>query len=181
MSRSWKLLALSALLLACWGSTLGVARDEPDKAGDPSKDIEEIKKQLKEIRNDLKTLKGLPDLGLRVEELEMKFGNLEEGFRRLVTDFDRLTKSNQRIMKALDPATRPTSGTIRLENRSRVRATVVLGGVSYDLQPGEVREIKNRPAGTFDYYVLADGFGQISAPVTRTLNAGEVFTIYINP
>jgi hypothetical protein len=190
MSRSWKRFALSALLLALWVATTGPAREDSDKAADPVKDLEAIKKQLNEIRNTLETLKPLQGMSLRMTDLEgktsdldMRIGNIEASLRTLVNqvaELDKQARSTQRRMAYLDPATRLTTGTIKLQNQSTVRASVYLGGTAYDLQPGETREIKNRPAGNFDYYVSAEGFGQISSQVTRTLVAGETYTIFIN-
>lgn len=190
MSRSWKRFALSALLLAFWVATSGAAREDTDKTGDPVKDLEAINRQLKEIRNTLETLKPLQGMSLRMTDLEgkisdldMRIGNIEASLKPLVNqvaDLDRQAKANQRRMTYLDPATRPTTGTIKLQNLSAVRASVVLSGAAYDLQPGETREIKNRPGGNFDYYVTADGFGQITSQVTRTLVPGETYTIFIN-
>jgi hypothetical protein len=45
----------------------------------------------------------------------------------------------------------------------------------------ETRRVVGVPVGNFTYEVQAEGFGVIQAAVSRTVNANETFSIFINP
>ncbi len=170
---------------------------------DLAKQLEQLNKTLKEIQGQLRDLKDLPE---RVKTLEgafpdpLKISGLEEQVKNLtrtVGDLgsqvknlqemyqrldDRLRAQDARVARAFEPRPTPAGaiGTIKLQNRSGVSATVVVNNQAYVLGPYETRLLENRPAGSFTYEVMADLFGVIQAPVTRTLNPEETFVIQIN-
>ena len=85
-----------------------------------------------------------------------------------------------RISSSFTPGTPAATGTIRLENRSGVSATVLLAGRSYVVPPLQ-SVVVPQYAGNFTYEVLAEGYGVIRPALTRALGAGETFSIFINP
>jgi len=72
----------------------------------------------------------------------------------------------------------PVTGTIRLENRLGMAATVLINDVPYRLQPFQTLSIPTQPAGAFTYEVLVDGFGSLQPRVSRTLLPNQVYTIF---
>jgi chaperonin cofactor prefoldin len=206
MLRTWKSFGLVALLvLLLPGQAL--VRENPEKPPVPqdtakqleqiSKQLEEIKNQLKdlgEIREKIKTLEGaygttlkipalesdLQKLAKTIADLSGQVGDLQGSVKQLSDRVDSLqSKLNQTAYK---PPTGPTgASTLKIQNRSGVTATVTIDGQSYVLGPYETRLLENRPLGSFTYEVYADGFGRILSPTTRTLSAGETYTIRIDP
>ena len=73
------------------------------------------------------------------------------------------------------------TGTLRLQNRSPYGATVTVNGNPYFVPAFETSLVQGVPAGAFNYTVSADGFGVIQPTVSRTLNPGETFIVYVNP
>jgi hypothetical protein len=153
---------------------------KPDTAKTESKAArwDALQNQLKDIRQDITELRKRCDIDEKARTLEMDF--IKERLDKLDRSLESLRGTTRRSSE-FEPGTPAASGTIRLENRSAVPASVVLAGRSYSLAPGQIMVLAAQPVGTFVYSVLADGFGEIRAPVTRTLRSGETFTIAINP
>jgi hypothetical protein len=72
----------------------------------------------------------------------------------------------------------PQTGTIRLENRLGMAATILINDVPYRLQPFQNMSLPTQPAGTFTYEVLVDGFGSLQPRVSRSLLPNQVYTIF---
>jgi hypothetical protein len=102
--------------------------------------------------------------------------NLEE---RLAALEQQLRTDERRF--SFTPEAPRRAGTLRLENRSAVGATVMVNGNPFVVPPFDTRLVRNVPTGTFNFSVLADGFGVIRPTTTRTLNAGETFIVFVNP
>jgi hypothetical protein len=210
MSRTWKHFGLTALVLLVMSVVgQGRDEDQNTDKGfqglksDPTEQLKQINqkldgireqlKDLPELRQRIKTLEGaLPDT-LKIPAMEAELQRLGKAVNDLGSQLEALQKSSQRldekmrnqdarVARALEPrpGPSPTAGTIKLQNRSGVSATVVIDNRGYVLAPFETRLLENRPLGSFTYEVLADAFGVIQAPVARTLNPEEVFVIQIN-
>jgi len=202
MSRTWKCFGFATLVLALLLAARGTAQEQEKPAPLSPRLEEDVQKLIKDVNalnERLKTLstplqdtikipaieKSLTEVGsdLRklideVKTLNSRLDNLQTSYQQLA---EKVRNQDTRVARGYDPRTNGTAGTIRLVNRSGVNATVAVDGRGYVLGPYETRLLENRPLGTFSYEVLADTFGVIQAPVTRTLTADEVFVIQINP
>jgi hypothetical protein len=164
---------------------LGLAADAPPRAKDapPKTDAESgrwdaLHKQLAEIRDGVAELRHRRDTDDKARAIEMDV--LKDRLDKIEKALEGL-KGSTRISSSFTPGTAPATGTVRIENRSGVGATVVLNGRTYSLAPLQTITLAPQPAGNFTYSVGADGFGEIRAPTTRVLGAGETFSIAINP
>jgi len=211
MSRTGKYFGFALLLLALGLAGRGTAQDDkgkPPPALDTKQLTEEIQKLTKaftsltkrldkdfsEIGEKLTTLDGALANTLKLEgdvqkltrtvaDLNSQLKALQDSYQRLD---ERLRMQDARIAKSFEPRPpepRPngTTGTIKLQNRSGVSATVVVDNRGYVLGPFETRLLENRPLGSFSYEVIAENFGVIQSLVTRTLTPEDVFVIQINP
>jgi|SRR5581483_10266379 len=142
-----------------------------DRPSDNSK-LDQVHKQLREISDELKANRT------ERQEYQKNFDVLLQRVNALERKVDELGQS--RTARYYTP-TEPQVGAIRLQNRSSVASTVLLSGRSYRLAPMETIVLQGQPAGVFTYEVLADGFGTIRSPLSRTLVAGETFSITVNP
>jgi len=102
--------------------------------------------------------------------------NLEE---RLAALEARLRGDERRF--SFTPEAPRRTGSLRLENRSAYDATVRVNGIPYVVPAFDTRLVRNVPTGSFNYEVMANGFGVIQPPVNRTLSPGETFIVYVNP
>ena len=152
----WRLCGLLALAL------LAPARadDVPGSPADVQKRLEQLEKEMAMTRKILGALEELREINRRLAELERKV--------------DEMQKPQVRVSNAPPPNT----GTIRLQNRLSVPATIIVGGIPQRLQPGEQRDLQNQPAGTFEFEALVDGFGSLQPRATRTLQPGQIYTIF---
>jgi hypothetical protein len=137
----------------------------------PPEGEDDVKRQLSELRKELDTLKREVELDRqvfrgRLDSMDAKLDRIEQFLRR-----------DTRRAGSIDPAPL-RQGTIRLDNRLGVQATVTIDGVPYTVAPLSARELRNRPAGSFTYEVTADGFG-LSGPRRRVLPANETWTLTI--
>lgn len=147
------------------------------------RDIGELKTQLKDL--DLKTrLEGIDkyleqlskDMPLHITQIQKNTSDinaLKEEVSKLQKAVAELQKNPPRV--SLSPPETPQTGSIQLLNAWMTPMSVVVDGVSYQLQPGESRMIP-RAAGNFSYEVLG-----LQPRLTRTVAAGETFTIRIGP
>src|SRR5262245_57856970 len=100
---------------------------------------------------------------------------LQELKRRLAAVEQRLAALEQRPAGRVAMAA-PT-GSILIENRREVPATIIINGTPYRLTPGQRQTVTGVPAGPFTYEVLVDGEGS-TGPQTRNLLAGYQFQIW---
>lgn len=165
MSSCRKLIALLALggFLALPAAALA---DPPDPA-QLKKDYEELRKVndelgklIQEQRALLKALADIQDLKQRLLSLEQKMDVLQKDPTRRIS---------------LAP---PQSGTIRLENRLGLPATIIVNDIAYRLQPFQTRELVSQPAGAFTFEALVEGFGALQPRTARTLLPNAVYTIF---
>jgi hypothetical protein len=160
-------LALAAALLI--GSP--VTANDPElkeKDGD-------LRKELRELREELAAMRSLH----RANNLTLRL--LDERLSRLEDAMGRLSSSGviTRGAGAFDPRGLVATGTIRLDNRLAVPATVVIDGVAYSVPAFSVRTLTGRPAGMITYEVTALGFG-MSAPVRTPVNPNQTLTLTIH-
>ena len=109
-------------------------------------------------------------------------GKAEE-LRELAKQVEQLRKELDRTlaeMRRAPPVRRQTSsppatGRIELVNAWTGPVTILIDGGTYDLQPRQTLGL-TRAAGDFRYEVRG-----IQVPVTRSLGAGETFTIRVGP
>jgi hypothetical protein len=175
------MLGLAALLAAALGAPAfaGSAETNADK-------IAQIQKELREIRRDLGDLRRrLTDAEVRAGTATTDLGELRERLavleRMVVKHDDLLKESGSRPSYSFTPAPAGRLGTIRLQNRTGIGATVLIDGTRYTLAPYETRLIRNRPEGLFTYEVETAEHGVIRPAVARALRANEMFSIYVNP
>jgi hypothetical protein len=211
MTRNWKALGLAALLVAAVGTAHGRPDPEkttsvPKQLEDIEAMLRALNKNFDTLRGELRDVsvrgaqaaRDVGDLKERLGLLEQQLRTQREMLRAMqaVTQDrrdlqDRRLDALERQSQAPDAVARRAfsftpeaprrAGTLRLQNRSAYGATVTVNGDPHFVPAFETREIRNMAAGTFTYAVAADGFGVIRPTVTRALNPGEIFTLYINP
>ena len=152
----WRLCGLLALALL---AAPAVRAEEPGSTADLRKQVEDLRKEMDTFKKILESLADLQDVKKRLAELE----------RRV----DEMQKPQERTARFP-----PNTGIIRLQNRLSVPATIIVGGIPHRLQPGEQRDLRDQPAGNFEFEALVDGFGSLQPRATRTLQAGQVYTIF---
>jgi predicted nuclease with TOPRIM domain len=199
MSRTWKSVGLTVLTLSLLVVAGGRSvADEPLKALE--KRVEALEKELTDPKGQLRTsldgiTKSLNSLDERMKTLEplnnasLQLAGLEESIKKINSRIDNLQNNvakldsdlRSRVARSIDPDRLTSIGTIRLQNRSGVPATVILNNAAYPLAAYETRLLENQRAGTFTYEVLADGYGTIQGRVARILDANYTYNIMINP
>jgi hypothetical protein len=151
----------------------------PASAGDSDTPRKDLQEQVRELREDLANLK-------RAYEQDLRANNL--ALRRIADQLDRLDRSitrltgpmNGRTSRFFDPMAPTATGTIRLDNRLAVTATVLIDGMEYTVPPLSTTMLRNQPVGTISYAVTAVGYGL--GPLTRTpVRANETLTLTIRP
>jgi len=204
MLRTWKTCGLTCLSVTLFliageiaaqdGNTdklkTGIEKQLDEMQKDLKKSFEAVQGDIRSIRNDIDTLKGQANDTLKntnaiislqenVRKLMLRVDVLQDSLKTLD---DRVTAAAAaRVARALDPQPLGTSsGTIRLQNRSGVPTTVVLGNTAYSLGAYDTRLV-DRPAGLYSYEVYAEPWGQIQGLVTRNLTPGMMDTITITP
>jgi predicted RNase H-like nuclease (RuvC/YqgF family) len=198
MARAWKRVSVVTLLLV-FGASTAVAVDPPTTTDLKNQiaALEELVKNLKatvdQVKKDVEFLKTpAQEAALAAKGNQGDIAAMKEAIKTLETKLNALDNKLQPALAQLDSVhrrvsgARPapelrTTGTIRLENHTGLRTTVMLNNRAYDLMPGETRVIRDAPAGNFDYFVLADGHGQISPSKTRAVVPGFITTIEITP
>jgi len=152
----WRLCGLLALALLAAPAARAVAEEN---SADTQKRLEELEKEMRLTRQLLQSLQRLQEVERRLVELEKRV--------------DEMQKPQERTARFP-----PNTGLIRLQNRLSVPATIIVDGVPQRLQAGEQRDIQNHPAGPFTFEALVDGFGSLQPRATRTLQAGQIYTIF---
>jgi hypothetical protein len=142
------------------------------------------KQKLDRILQDLQSLKkdveDMRTAAVQVQATVRDVRDLQRRMELLEQSLERLSAGRTRISSSFTPSDAAT-GTIRLQNRFGVAATVFVNGQAYPVPAFETRRIAGVPASAFTYEVQAEGFGVIQPAVNRTLNANETFSIFINP
>lgn len=170
----------------CLFDSSNAVRAADNEQPDPVKlQLEQMSGDLKAIKNALDTLNGL-QLGVRLKGAEEEILNLREEMlkleARIAQNEQRIQGTSERIARSLDltPPTPPATATVRVVNRSGMRASVFLNDSAYDLEPFQTVNIPGVRIGPTTYQVLVDGYGTIH---TRTSNllGGETRTLTINP
>src|SRR5207253_6707223 len=136
-----------------------VPADEPGSTAELRKQVEDLRKDMEAFKKILESLADLQAVNKRLAELE----------RRV----DEMQKPQERTARFP-----PNTGIIRLQNRLSVPATIIVGGIPHRLQPGEQRDLRDQPAGNFEFEALVDGFGSLQPRATRTLQPGQIYTIF---
>lgn len=108
-----------------------------------------------------------PAAPTELDALKKKVAALQQEAERLKA---RAEPTRQSGYRAAD-----SSGTIEIVNAWTERVTIVVDGATYSLAAGNSL-VMDRAAGEFTYEVR-----NVQAAVTRTLKAGETFTIRIGP
>ncbi|MBI1915601.1 MAG: hypothetical protein HYS12_12840 [Planctomycetes bacterium] len=152
----WSLSGLLALALLAAPAR---AEEVPGSPADTQKRLEQLEKEMALTRKIESALQELRDINRRLADLERKV--------------DEMQKPQERTSRFP-----PNTGMIRLQNRLSVPATIIVGGIPHRLQPGEQRDLQPQPAGTFEFEALVDGFGSLQPRATRTLQAGQIYTIF---
>ncbi len=195
MSRTWKQVGTTALLftllLACQGQADEKRSDKPAEPtiADLSLQLKEISTQLKQINERLKDVEGkkvdvldfkklVSDFQMLADEVKALRGqveNLQTSYRDLA---DKVKAQDERLRIARSPSEPrpggPAGGTVWLQNRSGLPATVTIDGTAYSLDPYETRQI-DRPFGTVTYSVDVGNFGRLRTGVTRVLSPEEPY------
>jgi hypothetical protein len=187
MTRTWKLLCLTALLSALAVPAFLHAND-PEKVKKPLTDAEKldaILDQLSDLRTELKgdIRRAGQQADAKNRELDDRLRYLTERVEKLERALDRATTTPRTsfFQPAPVPAGGSATGTIQLQNMWTDMATVNLNGRFYNLQPGQTVTLANQPAGEYTYEVLANGYGTIRGPVTRTLDNNRTLTVFVYP
>jgi hypothetical protein len=182
MTRYGKLLVPVALLAAAVCAAPSRAEDEST-----AQKLARIERQLRDVQVTLDRINDtLKDTGLTANKATIDLKELErrvEAIHRLVVAHDDALRRSSRSF-SYTPGYTPGqagTGTIRLENRSAESATITVNGTPYFLLPGEVRTLPNQPAGTFTWEASTPQHGVIRPTTTRTLQPGEVYTLFVAP
>jgi hypothetical protein len=201
MMRNWhKVLGYQAVLAAAMLAGPASADDAKNNSDKPAGlDTKAMKEQLDRIEESTKTLGtikqevgGLKEeikllrksntaefeaVSRRVGELEKKLAALESKLGTRVANFP---APNGTRAPNIPPTngTASTTGHIRLVNSYRLPARVILNGLAYRLNPGEIQEV-SVPAGNFTSEVLVEGWGSAQAPLTKQIAANETRLIEI--
>src|SRR5215468_676453 len=153
----WRLCGLLALALL---TAPARADDVPGSPADTQKRLEQLEKEMALTRKLLESLTELQDVKRRLADLERRVDEMGQRPQVRTSGFA------------------PITGIIRLQNRLSVPATIIVGGIPHRLQPGEQRDLPPQPPGTFEFEALVDGFGSLAPRATRTLQAGQIYTIF---
>ncbi len=155
----WRLCGLLALALLAVPAARALADDAPGSPADTQKRLEELEKEMKRTRQLLDALEDLREVKRRLAELEKRV--------------DEMQKPQERTSRFP-----PNTGIIRLQNRLSVPATIIVDGIPHRLVAGEQRDLAPQAAGPFTFEALVDPFGSLQPRATRTLQAGQVYTIF---
>ncbi len=159
-------LALSAALLLSAQAT----------AENPELKKENLSRDIQDLKDEVTKLSKLQRLNNLATNAELRL--LNERLERIENALMRLAPPTPRISSSFTPGALPATGTLRLDNRLAVTATVYVDGVPYSVPPFTVRTLANRPAGGLVYEATAEGRG-MGAPVRSSLGSNETLTVTI--
>ncbi len=176
--RTWINL-IPAVLLAVpftWPSLR--AEDTPDqKIKKLQDDVAQIREDLESLRKEVKNSSAR---GARVAEDLQEIKNILHDMSRQAV-ISRQAAYDPRGLAPSGPpiSPLPATGTITLHNVYLAPATVRINGESYFVGANQTREVRNFPAGPFQYSVDVEGFGMVLPPRTETLRPpGYVIRIF---
>jgi hypothetical protein len=192
MLRTWRILALATLMagpLPAIAGDAGKSSDDPaTKADLPSiaKKLDEINKSLRRMddfvqQELLKLREGARELNAKVTQAEADVLELRRQLALLQQNVDALSRRVGNVQTqmsgyaGLPGVATPTTGRIRLVNTFPQAMTIRINNTDYAVLPGQER-VEAIPTGNFTYEVLG-----VSAPVVRSLTAGETFTVTVYP
>lgn len=144
----------------------------------PTETEADLRRELRELREDLKRLKQDVDLDRLAAAAQAR--RLEDRLDRMASALEKLAGTgtvSSRPSMSFSPA-RAATGTIRLDNRMNVRASVTIDGIVYTIPPRSSRVLRDQPAGAFSYDVTADGYGQASYNSSLAGNETLTVTVY---
>jgi hypothetical protein len=148
----------------------------PASSADPERKNQDLQKEVSELREELAALKKMQALDSRATTLALRLIN--ERLDGIENALSRMAPPAPRISSSFTPPAPPATGTLRLDNRLGVNATVYVDGVPYTVPPFSVRTLAGRPAGALVYEATADGRG-MGPPVRSSLGANETMTVTI--
>lgn len=189
MTPRWQMLGLFTVLAAA----LAVA---PARAADPelsklsdSQKLDRLLDQVRDLRSAVTSLESLRTeitgletrTDLKVQGINDRINQINDRIRRLEGDIEglrgQLSAATTRTSGFAGPAAPPpATGTIRLRNTFPNDMSIVVNSISYQLAPGETRDIPAQPAGPFTYEVLG-----VQPRKTVALDPGQTFTITVYP
>lgn len=143
----------------------------------PSETEDELRRDLLKLRDEVARLKRDVDLDRR--EAAAAARRLEDRLERMTLALEKMAGTgtvSSRPSMAFSPV-RAATGTIRLDNRMNVRASVTIGGIVYTIPPRSSRLLRDQPVGAFAYDVTADGFGL--ATYNSSLASNETLTVTV--
>jgi hypothetical protein len=156
----------------------------PLMAADPEKSNVDLAKEIRDLRKDVADLAKAVRLGgeaikADMTALEDRLTKVERAVRRNTADIRDLRSSPEtRGTLSVDPIVPVATGTVRLENRLGVPATVTLNGVAYSVPALRTATVARIPAGPITYEANAPGMGE-GVPVRSRLSANETLTVTI--
>jgi hypothetical protein len=163
--------AMFAVLAALLIGPMSLAGDKDAKERE-----DKVGEELRKLKEEIALLRKLHGLSAKATDEELKL--LGQRLDRIEKHLEKLSTPTTRSAGFFDPAAAGT-GTMRLDNRLGVRATVIIDGVPYSVPPLAVRVLPGQRARTFTYEFTADGFG-MSAPRQTRVAAGETWTLTIH-
>lgn len=122
--------------------------------------LEELRQEIEAQKKLLSTLTDLQEMKQRLAILEQRIAALEGGRAGRESRFP------------------PQTGTLRLQNRLTVPATIIVDGIPYRVDALQTRDLAGVPAGNFTFEALVDGFGSLQPRATRTLLPNQIYTIF---
>jgi hypothetical protein len=151
----------------------------PSRANDPELKNDDVSKALRELRADLEKMKTLHKMtNLELSLMNARLDRIEQALARLSAAASTRTASSFTPGGPGAPAATAATGTVRLDNRLAVTASVTIDGTVYTVPAFSVRDLVGVPAGAITYSVTADGYGV--RPAVRTpLAANERLTLTI--
>lgn len=165
MQRLWKIAALM-LTLTLMPSIA--------QAEDPELTTE---KRLKQLENQMKGMQGKLDTMIMLQILK-ELQSLNDRVTRMELQ---MNGSRPSVTTSKFPPIEEATGTLRLDNRSALTATILVNNIEYRLPPNTVQTLKAFPVGDFTYQVDVEQFGTIRPRVSRSLTENQTFRITVYP
>jgi hypothetical protein len=179
MLRRWNLAGVLAVVTAALLAAPAAADTDTQKSD--SEKLNDIVSQLAKLQGSLATLDAikkdldsLRNTTLSVQTLQRDVNEMKNALSQVQQELEAL-----RLRAPAPPRTAlyppAGAGRVRLINTFGAPMTIVLNNSVYRLAPSDTQTL-DLPAGPFTYEVLG-----VQGPLTRTLAAGETFTIYVYP
>jgi hypothetical protein len=192
MQRTWRILALPVLLVATLPAVAGDGTKSSDEQA-TKPDLVSIAKKLDDINKSLKSLDdfvqqellklrgGASEMNSKVTQAQSDVLEVRKQLAQLQQNLDALSRRVGSVQTQISgyagvPGAAAPTGRIRLVNTFPQTMSIRVNNTSYDVLPGQEKYTEPVPTGNFTYEVLG-----VSAPVVRTLAAGETFTVTVYP